>query len=85
MQHQVFRDKNKGIVKSWLRRAKAAIRGKEEIFSNGFIPVDALRAMYLLARMRGLADEIDVGFAAYFVTKDGKYFLTTNLKEENDD
>lgn len=78
---QHYRNKNRGIVKSWLKRAKRILEGQTPLFQDGTLPLESLQAMRLMAKMRELADEGGMGFAGYFVTKDGKYLIMTNVED----
>lgn len=85
MQQQTFREKNKGIVKTWVKRALALLEGKQKVYANNALSREALRAMLLMAKMKSLADEGDIGFASYFIDKDDRYYFVTNLKEFQND
>lgn len=75
---QHCRNTNKGIVMSFLKQAKKKLKNKKPLFdATGYCDA-SMNAMYLLRRMQTSAEEHDMGFCGFFVTKDGKYYYLTS-------
>lgn len=77
------RDKNKGVVMSFYKHSVRQLEERLPLFEATCYRPSTLQAMYLLRRMRRVAEEHDLGFCGFFITDDDKYYyITTTLKED---
>ena len=79
MDFKFCRNKNKGIVKAFVKHGKRKVEGKTSLNDAICFSEEVLQMMYLFARMMDLANENDLGFAAYW-TSDNLGYLVTNIE-----
>lgn len=70
---------------SWVRSIKGVFINKSKVYDGNGLAPDVIRAMYLMAKMKDLATEGDIGFAGYFIDKNDRYYFVTNIEGMNDD
>ena len=76
----LHRNKDKEVIKSTIKNNDSASR---ELDESDAYSLEVLNAMQAVIRMKEAADREGVGFAAGFVTPNGKRFLVSNVDGEN--
>jgi hypothetical protein len=76
----LHRNKDKAAIKSTIKNTASA---SKELDESDAYSLEVLNAMQAVIRMKEAADREGVGFAAGFVTPNGKRFLVSNVGGEN--
>lgn len=76
----LYRNKDKAVIKSTIKDNDSA---SKELDESDAYSLEVLNAMQAVIRMKEAADREGVGFAAGFVTPNGKRFLVSNVGGEN--
>jgi len=79
MEFRHFRNKDKRLVKAFVKTGREMIKGKIVLDATTCLSEPVLHMMYLFAKMRDTASENDLGFAAYWIS-DNLGYLVTNIE-----
>lgn len=82
MEFTIIRDTDKAKVQALIRKQSDNKQFTSSIgFKSAYSP-DFLKALLILTKMKELASEFDIGFAAFFVGPDGSKYFISNLNNE---
>lgn len=76
---QIFRHRNNVLVEQFLNNVHQGLDSTKSLSVNQGVSLRYLKVMQSFSQMRQAADDAGMGFAATFVTDDGRHYTTTNL------
>lgn len=81
MDYKICRDKNKGVVKAFMKQAKRKAENAQPLSESPCLNEASLQMMYLFAKMREACQEHGMSFGAYFISDDKKFYMVSSLEE----
>lgn len=84
MDFKFCRNKNKGIVMSFMKSSRKKLADKLPICEATCFSHSTFELMYVLARMRKTANEYDMGFGGFLVTDDDRYYHIVSTLNESE-